>query len=121
MSSETELTNAIISMVIEAWRFKGNYERLLTGLKPAEQKRYLNQFNWYFKKAAEGLESAGLRVAEFPVGMAFDPGLKISAVNLEDFQPGDPLVIKQILEPTILASDDRIDHVGSVILEKAAK
>ena len=62
-----------------------------------------------------------LRVAEFPVGMAFDPGLKISAVNLEDFQPGDPLVIKQILEPTILASDDRIAHVGSVILEKAAK
>lgn len=53
--------------------------------------------------------------------MAFDPGLKISAVNLEDFQPGDPLVIKQILEPTILASDDRIAHVGSVILEKAAK
>jgi hypothetical protein len=30
-------------------------------------------------------------------------------------------VIKQILEPTILASDDRIAHVGSVILEKAAK
>ena len=66
MSSETELTNAIISMVIEAWRFKGNYERLLTGLKPAEQKRYLNQFNWYFKKAAEGPEAPRTRVPQPP-------------------------------------------------------
>ena len=51
----------------------------------------------------------------------YDPGLPVTAVNLDEFEPDDQLIIQQILEPTILDSQNHITHIGSVILAKVNK
>ena len=67
------------------------------------------------------LTTAGLHVADIPEGMPFNPSLKITAVNMDEFEPGDEIVIEQVLEPTILTADNRIAHIGSATLATAAE
>lgn len=119
--SEAELKNSIVSMVVEAWRFAGVYQRLRVKLDFAGQKRGDSQFQWFFKKTLEGLEAADMKIAEIPLGLPYDPGLPVTAVNLDEFEPDDQLIIQQILEPTILDSQNHITHIGSVILAKVNK
>ena len=59
--SEAELKNSIVSMVVEAWRFAGVYQRLRVKLDFAGQKRGDSQFQWFFKKTLEGLEAADMK------------------------------------------------------------
>mgnify|MGYP005962336579 FL=1 len=119
--SEAELKNSIVSMVVEAWRFAGVYQRLRVKLDFAGQKRGDSLFQWFFKKTLEGLEAADMKIAEIPLGLPYDPGLPVTAVNLDEFEPDDQLIIQQILEPTILDSQNHITHIGSVILAKVNK
>ena len=84
-------------------------------------KRGDSQFQWFFKKTLEGLEAADMKIAEIPLGLPYDPGLPVTAVNLDEFEPDDQLIIQQILEPTILDSQNHITHIGSVILAKVNK
>ena len=40
---------------------------------------------------------------------------------MDEFGPGDGIVIEQVLEPTILTSDNRIAYIGSATLATAAE
>ena len=83
--------------------------------------RYRNQLKWSLQRTKEALATAGLHVADIPEGMPFNPSLRITAVNMDEFGPGDGIVIEQVLEPTILTSDNRIAYIGSATLATAAE
>ena len=114
MPSEQQLTKAIINMAVEAWHFKEAFEQMIAKAKPEDQVRYRNQLKWSLQRTKEALATAGLHVADIPEGMP-------TAVNMDEFEPGDDIVIEQVLEPTILTADNRIAHIGSATLATAAE
>lgn len=114
--STEALTQSLLDISIESWRFGKLFDRLLTKLDAGEQSRYRNQFRWFQKKLGESLEAAHLRVVNVE-GQAYDPGMAATPLNLEEFEPGDVLVVDQMLEP-ILMGPGGVVKTGTVTLRK---
>lgn len=113
---QSAITNAVISMATESWRFGRVFERLLTKLDAGEQTRFQSQFRWFLKKVDEALEQADLRLVNVE-GYPFDPGMAATPLNIEDFQSSDVLVVDQMLEPIIMGKDGLV-KIGTVTLRK---
>lgn len=113
------LTNSLLSLAVEAWRFSRIYERLLSKLDAGEQKRFLSQFRYFQKQLEANLSDAGYRLQNLE-GQAFDLGIAATAVNQSDFLPEDALVVDQMLEPVIL-NENGIVKMGKVLLRKVER
>lgn len=110
------LTQSLLDISIESWRFGKLFDRLLTKLDAGEQGRYRNQFRWFQKKLDESLGAAQLRVVNVE-GHPFDPGMAATPLNIDEFGPQDVLVVDQMLEP-ILMGPDGVVKTGTVTLRK---
>ncbi len=110
------LTQSVINMAVESWRFGRVFDRMLTKLDAGEQFRYKSQFRWFIKKMGESLAEAGLHLINVE-GHPFDPGMAATPLNIEDFEVNDTLIVDQMLEP-ILMGKEGIVRTGTVILRK---
>ena len=110
------LTQAVISMAVESWRFGRVFDRLLTKLDAGEQNRYKSQFRWFIKKVEEALEQADLRIVNVE-GHLFDPGMAATPLNIEEFDAEDALMVEQMLEPIIMGKEGLV-RTGTVTLRK---
>ncbi len=86
-------------------------------LEANEQARFANQLQFFLTTIASCLETQGLRLVNLE-GTAYDVGIAADALNLDDYQPGDSLVVEQVLEPTIV-SNDGVAHVGKITVRRA--
>ena len=111
-----EHKEAIINMAIESWRFARVFERVLTKLDAGEHKRYTSQLQWFRKKIEESLEQVGLRIVNVE-GHPFDPGIAATPLNIEDFEPDDPLAVDRMLEPIIMGEEGLV-KTGTVTLRR---
>jgi hypothetical protein len=110
------LTQSLLDISIESWRFGKLFDRLLTKLDAGEQGRYRNQFRWFQKKIDESLGAAQLRVVNVE-GHPYDPGMAATPLNMDEFEPQDVLVVDQMLEP-ILMGPSGVVKTGTVTLRK---
>ena len=110
------LTQTIVSMAVESWRFGRVFDRLLTKLDAGEQNRYKSQFRWFLKKVEEALEQAELRIVNVE-GYPFDPGMAATPLNIEEFDAKDSLMVDQMLEPIIMGQEGLV-KTGTVTLRK---
>ena len=110
------LTQVVIGMAVESWRFGRTYDRLLTKLDAGEQNRYKSQFRWFIKKVEEALEQAELRIVNVE-GHPFDPGMAATPLNIEEFDAKDALMVDQMLEPIIMGKEGLV-KTGTVTLRK---
>jgi len=110
------LTRSVINMAVESWRFCRVFDRMLAKLDAGEQSRYKSQFRWFIKRIEESLAEAGLRLVNLE-GQRFDPGMPATAINIEEFEVNDTLIVDQMLEPTIVGEEGLI-KTGTVILRK---
>lgn len=110
------LTQLLLDISIESWRFGKLFDRLLSKLDAGEQGRYRNQFRWFQKKIDESLGAAQIRVINVE-GHPFDPGMAATPLNIDEFEPQDVLVVDQMLEP-ILMGPDGVVKTGTVTLRK---
>ena len=110
------LTQVVIGMAVESWRFGRTYDRLLTKLDAGEQNRYKSQFRWFIKKVEEALEQAELRIVNVE-GHPFDPGMAATPLNIEEFDAKDALMVDQMLEPIIIGKEGLV-KTGIVTLRK---
>lgn len=110
------LTQVVVNMAIESWRFGRTYDRLLTKLDAGEQNRYISQFRWFMKKVEEALEQVELRIVNVE-GHPFDPGMAATPLNIEEFDANDALMVEQMIEPIIMCKEGII-KTGTVILRK---
>jgi len=110
------LTQTIVSMAVESWRFGRVFDRLLTKLDAGEQNRYKSQFRWFLKKVEEALEQAELRIVNVE-GYPFDPGMAATPLNIEEFDAKDSLMVDQMLEPIIIGKEGLV-KTGIVTLRK---
>lgn len=113
------LSNSLMDIAIESWRFGRVFERLLTKLDAGEQSRYLNQFRWFQKKLEESMDSAGMKIVNIE-GQMFDPGVAASALNLDEFNADDQLMIDQMIEPVIMGPQGLL-RSGKVMLRRIEK
>jgi hypothetical protein len=110
------LTQSVINMAVESWRFGRVFDRLLTKLDAGEQNRYKSQFRWFLKKVEEALDQANLRIVNIE-GHPFDPGMAATPLNIEEFSTEDTLMVDQMLEPIIMGKEGLI-RTGTVTLRK---
>jgi len=110
------LTQTVVRMAVESWRFGRVFDRLLLKLDAGEQNRYKSQFRWFIKQVEEALEQAHLRIVNVE-GHPFDPGMAATPLNIEEFDAKDILVVDQMLEPIIMGEEGLV-KTGTVTLRK---
>jgi hypothetical protein len=110
------LTQSVINMAVESWRFGKVFGRMLIKLDACEQTRYKSQFRWFIKKVEEALEQAELRIVNVE-GHPFDPGIAATPLNIEEFDANDTLMVDQMLEPIIMGKEGLV-KTGTVTLRK---
>jgi hypothetical protein len=110
------LTQAVVNMAVESWRISRVFDRVLMKLDAGEQARYRSQFRWFIKKVEEALAEAGLRIVNVE-GHPFDPGIAATALNIEEFDANDALMVDQMIEPIIMGKDGLL-KTGTVTLRK---
>lgn len=108
------LKNSLIGIASELFRFRTVFGRVLSRLPAEEHEKYLSQYQWFAKRVVKALETAGLRVIDLQE-KEYDPGMAVTPMNLDDFDPEDSLYIAQMMEPIIMEQDKVIKN-GTVIL-----
>ena len=120
LKSENEaLTKSVVEIAGELFRFRRVFNKAISKLEPDDQSKYMNQFAWFSKRVDKATETAGLRVLDIQ-GQLFDPGLAVTALNIEDFDADDELYVEQMMEPIIMRGDS-IQKTGTVILGRVEK
>ncbi len=107
-----------LKIILESWRLKTSFERVVPLLESKEQKKNLSKIKWYENNLVEVLASCDLKLATFD-GEPYSTGIPATPVNIEDFESEDDLYVKHTIEPTIIDESGSIVHSGSIIVEKA--
>ena len=108
------LQNSLTSIASELFRFQGVFEKAISKLELDERNKYLSQYAWFSKKVTKALESANLRIINLS-GQAYDPGMAVTPLNIDEFDENDILYIQQVIEPIIMR-DETIIKPGTVVL-----
>lgn len=120
LKSQNEvLTNSIGDIASELYRFRRVFSKAISKLDADEQSKYMSQFAWFSKRVDKAVDNAGLRILDVK-GQLFDPGMAVTALNIEDFDTTDVLYIEQMMEPIIMKGDC-IQKTGTVILGRVEK
>ena len=109
-----KLTSSLISIASELFRFQQVFSKAISKLELDEQSKYSSQFAWFSKKVLKAIDEANLRIVDV-TGQPYDPGMAVTPLNIEDFEPDDILYIKQMMEPIIM-NGDTVVKTGTVIL-----
>ena len=113
---QKNIEQSLIDIAVESWKFSRLFSRLLDKLDAGESSRYVNQHRFYLKRLDENLKQAGIRLVNVE-GQIYDIGMAATALNAEDFDPDDNLVVDQMLEPIIMEEEGLV-RTGTVILRK---
>lgn len=108
------IKNSVMEIAVEHYRFKNTFMKAISKLDFEEQSKYMSQFAWFSKKVTKAVEDAGLRIISLE-GQAYDPGMAVTPLNIDDFEVEDELKIVQMIEPIIM-QEDTVLKTGTVLL-----
>lgn len=108
---------ALLKLAVESWRFSRTVARSIALMDSSEAAKIDRQFRWFSKQVEESLKDAGLRLVNLE-GLEYDPGHAATALNLDDFEVEDVLVVVQMIDPVIM-DDNGLVSPGTVMLGKA--
>lgn len=112
-----DLRQPLIEIVIESWRLAKLFQRLLGKLEASDSSRYVNQIRYFQKRVDDTLALTGMRLVSLE-GLAYDPGMAVTPLNIADFGSEDTLVVAQMMEP-ILMGQHGVVKSGTVLLKQA--
>jgi hypothetical protein len=116
---DDQSSQIILELIIESWRFSRLFAKLLSKLDAGESHKYANQFKYYLNQLESNLEKINCKLANLE-GQPFNVGMAVTPLNLEDFEPNEPLIIEQMIEPVIMGPEGVL-KTGTVTLRKAHK
>lgn len=116
---EQQLREALVAIAAETFRLRQVFERAISRLEEEEQARYMSQYGWFSRRVNRAMEQAGLRLLD-PAGQLYDPGMAVTPLNLEEFEPQDRLYVEQTIEPIVMG-EDQVLKTGTVILGRIEK
>lgn len=114
MNDFENIKNSVMEIAVEHYRFKNTFMKAISKLGFDEQSKYMSQFTWFSKKVTKAVEEAGLRIVSLE-GQAYDPGMAVTPLNIDDFEVEDELKIVQMIEPIIM-QEDTVLKTGTVLL-----
>jgi hypothetical protein len=114
---QERLTQSLIEIAVESWRFAKLFTRLISRLDAGESSRFVNQSRYYVKRLEESLEAAAMRLVNVE-GQPYEPGMAAAALNLGDFGPDDRLLVDQMVVPIIMGPEGLL-RAGTIMLRKA--
>jgi hypothetical protein len=116
MPETDRLISSLADIAAESFRLRRVFMRAVRNADAGEYKKYVSQFSWFEKKVDKALKEAGLSVVDLS-GQRYDPGMAVTPLNLDDFDPDTELVIDRMMEPVIM-KEDRLIRTGTVILRE---
>jgi hypothetical protein len=107
----------LVDLAVESWRFSKLFLKVLTKLDGGEGQRYFSQYTYFSDRLRDHLAEAGLKLVNLE-GQPYEAGMAISALNLDEFAPGDALIVTQMLDPVIMG-EAGVVRPGCAMLGKA--
>ncbi len=108
---------AIAEIAAESWRYQLALGKVLKRMDAIEAERFSRQYGYFASKVNRAVASAGLTVLDL-TGQGYNPGLPVQAMNLEEFDEDEDLIITQTIEPVIMIGH-RVIKTGVVTLDRA--
>lgn len=118
MNNDT-LLESLVSIASELFRFQHVFEKATGKLGVDDQVKYMSQFAWFSKKVNKALDQAGLKLLNFE-GQQYDPGMAVTPLNIDDFEPEDELFVQQMVEPTVMRGSN-VYKIGTAVLGRTNK
>jgi hypothetical protein len=107
-------TRIIANLVVEAWRFTEVFQSVLSRVDPNDVPRYMSRARYFQSKLTQSLEAAGLRIVDL-TGQDFSVGIAATALNAEDFETDDVLVVDYMVEPLIMSGAEIVNYATVVV------
>jgi hypothetical protein len=112
------LEESLIATTLEAFRMHRTFKQVLGKLETRDSQRFLGKADYFLARISRNLENAGMSIGSLREGDQYDPGMPVTVLNLDSFDPDvDRLVIEQVLEPIILNSNG-VRRVGAVLVRE---
>jgi predicted anti-sigma-YlaC factor YlaD len=108
---------ALADLAGESWRFAQEYRRLLPKLDANEQNRYTHKLNYFVQRLQSCLEEVQLSLVTLE-GQPYEMGIAADILNLDEYPPGEDLVIDQMIEPVIMGPNG-IVKPGKAMVKRA--
>jgi hypothetical protein len=112
----SQYENTIINMAVENWRLSRLFIKAVSKLDPSETNKYIGQLRYFQKNIETTLDDCNLKIVNIE-GQSYDVGMAAVAMNIEDFEESDKLIIESMIEPIIMGIDG-IKRQGMVMLRK---
>ena len=107
----------LAELAVESWRFAKEYRRLVLKLDANEQNRFANKLNYFLQRLQSCLAERGLTLVSLE-GQPYEMGIAADVLNLDEYFPGDELIIDQMIEPVIMGPDG-IVKTGKAMVRRA--
>ena len=108
---------AIAEIAAESWRYGRALTKVLRKLDVMDADRFARQYEYFATRVQRAVATAGLTVLDL-TGQAYHVGLPVQAMNLEEFDEDEPLIISQTIEPVIMM-DGRVMKTGVVMVSSS--
>ena len=115
MNFEEQCVQSLVRIASEAYRFRKVFLKAMSHLDPETAEKYLNQYAWFEKSICNALQSSEIEIVDLQ-GQLYDPGLPLTALNLDDFSSDNALYVQQMMEPVIMRKGSVI-KTGTAILD----
>ena len=83
-----------------------------------EAERFRRQYAYFSDRVLRAAAASGLTCLDL-TGQPYDVGMAVQAMNLEEFDEEEPLIVSRMIEPVIL-SRGRVMKRGIVMLSRRA-
>lgn len=115
-----QFQEALIETTLEAFRLHRTFRQALNRLESKDSQRFIGRADYFLSRIERNLEDAGMSLKTLQEGERYDPGMAVTALNIDDFDPDtEQLVIDQILEPIIL-NRHGVQRTGTVMLREGS-
>lgn len=107
---------AIAEIALESWRYSLALEKALKKMDVMDAERFSHQYDYFTNRVNQAIAMADLRVLDLS-GQPYIAGLPVQALNMEDFDEDEVLVITQTIEPVIMMNG-RVQRIGKVMVDR---
>ena len=107
---------SVIEMIVECWRFAKLFVKVTNKLDAGEAAKYVSQLRYFNKKIEDILNRFDLKLINLE-GQTYEAGMAIVALNLDEFDSSDDLIVEQMTEPIIMDKNG-LKKMGTVILRR---
>jgi hypothetical protein len=116
VTDEINTEELLINLAVESWRLCRMFQRSIDSRDIKSAGRQSNQVRYFQRKLEDSLSPLGLRLVALE-GQAFDPGMAATALNAEDFDPDEALLVEQMIEPIVMGRNG-VRRTGTMMLRK---